>query len=214
MIEKILSGVSDYYSSKLEQHGPTPEGVDWKDRGSQWLRFEQLHKLFDHEPDATVVDLGCGYGAFLDFLQTHGHRGAYCGLDVSEAMVKVARKRHNYRPNARFRVGAAPLSPADYVVSSGIFNVSLHNGPSEWDSYVKNTLQAMNSSSIRGLAFNCLTSYSDPECRREDLYYGDPCYWFDYCKRSFSRNVSLLHDYELYEFTILVRKSSEVRKDD
>jgi hypothetical protein len=29
---------------------------------------------------------------------------------------------------------------------------------------------------------------------------------FDICKRKFSRNVALLHDYGLYEFTILVRK--------
>jgi len=29
---------------------------------------------------------------------------------------------------------------------------------------------------------------------------------FDYCKRTYSRDVALLHDYGLYEFTILVRK--------
>ena len=42
---------------------------------------------------------------------------------------------------------------------------------------------------------------------RLDLYYADPCALFDYCKRSFSRNVALLHDYEIYDFTLLVRKS-------
>jgi hypothetical protein len=30
---------------------------------------------------------------------------------------------------------------------------------------------------------------------------------FDLCKRRYSRNVALLHDYEIYEFTILVRKA-------
>ncbi|HAW53355.1 MAG TPA: SAM-dependent methyltransferase, partial [Flavobacteriales bacterium] len=47
---------------------------------------------------------------------------------------------------------------------------------------------------------------SDPDRKRPDLYYGDPCFFFDYCKRNFSRNVALLHDYNLYDFTILVRK--------
>jgi hypothetical protein len=28
------------------------------------------------------------------------------------------------------------------------------------------------------------------------------------CKRRFSRNVALLHDYDLYEFTVLVRKAA------
>ena len=41
---------------------------------------------------------------------------------------------------------------------------------------------------------------------RPDLYYADPCELFDRCKRRYSRNVALLHDYDLYEFTILVRK--------
>ena len=50
-----------------------------------------------------------------------------------------------------------------------------------------------------------LTTYSDAEKMRPDLYYGDPTFFFDHCKRNYSRNVALLHDYELYDFTILVR---------
>jgi hypothetical protein len=41
---------------------------------------------------------------------------------------------------------------------------------------------------------------------RPDLYYADPLFLFDYCKTKFSTLVSLIHDYPLYEFTILVRK--------
>ena len=51
-----------------------------------------------------------------------------------------------------------------------------------------------------------LSTYSDVERRRADLYYADPHMVFDYCKRTFSPAVALLHDYPLYEFTILVRK--------
>ena len=39
------------------------------------------------------------------------------------------------------------------------------------------------------------------------LYYADPGRLFDLCKRRYSRNIALLHDYGLYEFTILVRKT-------
>ena len=41
---------------------------------------------------------------------------------------------------------------------------------------------------------------------RSDLFYSDPCNLFDICKRKYSRNVALLHDYGLHEFTIIVRK--------
>jgi len=41
---------------------------------------------------------------------------------------------------------------------------------------------------------------------RDDLYYADPCLLFTYCKTRYSRNVALLHDYGLHEFTLFVRK--------
>ena len=47
----------------------------------------------------------------------------------------------------------------------------------------------------------------NPERMRDDLHYGDPCSLFDHCKRAFSKQVALLHDYGLYEFTIRVRKA-------
>ena len=62
-----------------------------------------------------------------------------------------------------------------------------------------------------GFAFNALSLYSDPDRRRPDLYYADPLYWFDHCKRRYCRFVALLHDYPLYEFTILVRKKEGSR---
>ena len=45
---------------------------------------------------------------------------------------------------------------------------------------------------------------SDPDRMRDDLYYADPCFFFDHCMRRFSRRVALLHDYELFDFTMLV----------
>ncbi|RYZ15439.1 MAG: hypothetical protein EOO70_06815 [Myxococcaceae bacterium] len=66
----------------------------------------------------------------------------------------------------------------------------------------------VDASSRKGFAFNCLTSYSDPPFMRDYLHYADPCFYFDLCKRTYSRQVSLLHDYGLYEFTLLVRKAS------
>jgi hypothetical protein len=70
------------------------------------------------------------------------------------------------------------------------------------------TLQQMNRLAIKGFSFDMLTGYSDAErmAQRPDLFYADPLFFFDLCKRNFSRNVALLHDYGLYDFTLLVRK--------
>jgi len=76
----------------------------------------------------------------------------------------------------------------------------------QWLPYILSTLDVMNKKSRLGFAFNMLTKYSDPGYMKKKLYYADPCFIFDYCKRNYSRNVALLHDYDLYEFTIRVLK--------
>jgi hypothetical protein len=71
---------------------------------------------------------------------------------------------------------------------------------------VRETIADLAALGTRGFAFNALTLYSDVEKRRPDLHYADPLELFDHCKRTYSRFVTLLHDYPLYEFTILVRR--------
>jgi hypothetical protein len=98
------------------------------------------------------------------------------------------------------------IDKADYSVASGIFSVKLEHNESEWLSYILSTLEDMNEKSIKGFSFNMLTKYSDKEYMKDNLYYADPLFIFDYCKRNFSKQVALLHDYGLYEFTILIKK--------
>jgi hypothetical protein len=95
---------------------------------------------------------------------------------------------------------------SDYGVASGIFNVRLGRTDAEWQAYIEHMLDQLDRTSRLGFSFNCLTSYSDADRMRPDLYYADPCRLFDFCKRRYARNVALLHDYGLYEFTMLVRK--------
>ena len=97
------------------------------------------------------------------------------------------------------------LRPADHTVASGIFNVKLDVPEEDWREYVLQTLETIAALSTRGFAFNMLTSYSDPDKMRPDLYYGEPALFFDQVKRQYARDVALLHDYGLYEFTIVAR---------
>jgi SAM-dependent methyltransferase len=203
----LLAEVADYYSSKLAAHGDTPLGVDWNGEAGQVLRFEQLARVIDPAAAYSVNDVGCGYGALFDFLAPRHPGISYMGCDISADMVAAARARHPGDGRAQFALGAQPPAVADYSVASGIFNVRLGRSIAEWREYVESTLDLLDRSSSRGFAFNCLTSYSDADRKREDLYYADPCELFDHCKRRHSRDVALLHDYGLYEFTILVRKA-------
>lgn len=203
-----LLGVAHYYSAKLAEHGQTARGVDWNGEESQMLRFEQLCKIIGHSGLFSLNDLGCGYGALYDYLKSRCQNYVYNGYDISPEMIRAAQDRHLKATDANFIVAAEPQMPADYGVASGIFNVRLSQSDTQWREYLQSALDSLNRTSKRGFAFNCLTSYSDTDKMRDYLYYADPCALFDLCKRRYSRHVALLHDYGLYEFTILVRKDA------
>lgn len=205
---EILGEVASYYSEKLAQFGPDPRGVDWNGEESQILRFRQLATIIDSSSAFSVNDLGCGYGALYDFLSQKGVHFEYSGIDVSEDMVAAAQKRFKGTENTQFIVAGEPAQVADYGMASGIFNVRQAHSDEDWLVYLEATLDVLDETSRLGFSFNCLTRYSDSEKMRDYLYYADPCALFDHCKRRYSRNVALLHDYGLYEFTILVRKQS------
>lgn len=204
---RFLDDVAEYYSRKLQVHGDTPLGVDWNGEESQRVRFDQLCKLIDFGADFfSLNDFGCGYGALLEYLQKRHANFAYLGLDISLEMIKVAKKRQGLDRRVRFVASSQPHETADYSVASGVFNVRLGSSDEEWENYLETTLDILDKTSVRGFAFNCLTLYSDEDKRRDYLYYADPGRLFALCKRRYSSQVALLHDYGLYEFTLLVRK--------
>jgi len=121
-------------------------------------------------------------------------------------MILNAIRIHEEHQNAKWYNDIEAVPNADYVIASGIFNVKLKNSEKDWLEYILETLKVINKKSIKGFSFNMLTKYSDAEYMKDNLYYADPLFIFDYCKRNFSKWVTLKHDYPLYEFSIIVKK--------
>lgn len=203
--EEILGAVSRYYAGRLAEHGPVPRGVDWNGEESQRLRHEQFLRLFLGMPNASVLDLGCGYGDFLQFIRSAGHRGAFLGWDVAPEMIEAARRLHGEHENSSWHVGAEPDQTADFAVSSGVLNVRDTIPADVWEEHVRQVIDTLARSGRRGFGFNVLSLSSDAERRRPHLYYADPAQMLRYCLDRYGRHVALLQDYGLWEFTVLVR---------
>jgi SAM-dependent methyltransferase len=56
------------------------------------------------DPQASVLDLGCGHGSLAQALAQAGHKGRYVGLDASPELLQLARARCRH-PQARFLQG-------------------------------------------------------------------------------------------------------------
>ena len=202
-----LEHIKNYFTEKLEKHGATHLGVDYNSPKSQEARFDELIKVIRPATEPySLLDFGSGYGGMYDYLLRLGHKLTYFGYDIAESMVKKGNEIYTDDKNCSFTTELKSIPILDYAIVSGTFNMKLDTDYADWTEIVLEGLNQMNDHTRKGFSSNFLTKYSDADRMREDLYYADPLFIFDYCKKNFSRNVALLHDYELYDFTIIVRK--------
>ena len=164
----IEAGVNRAYARSLARHGPSPQGVFWNSAKSQTSRFAALLAAIRRHWATTgncpvppaIADIGCGYGALLDYLSTHeafaGWR--YLGLDINPAMIRACHERF---PGSRasFRVGGMPPEPVDYALFSGTFNLCMIDDAERWRGYILDSLQNCRPVCRSGMVVNLL-------CRR------------------------------------------------
>ena len=199
----ILKEAEEYFTKKLEENTIGPGVADYNSIEAQRIRFDQISKILPIRDEGfSICDFGCGIGDFYDYLSEKYSEFDYCGIDVCKPVIEKAKSLHD----GRFINDYEIKERYDYIVSSGIFNAKQNTNDEEWRDYIIDTITMYDKYADRGFAFNCLTKYSDEDHKKDYLYYTDPLFIFDYCKTHFSRNVALLHDYGIYDFTILVRK--------
>jgi len=191
------------YEEKLNKYGISPQAMGWRDKVQQYVRFAILSEIGDLN-NHSVLDIGCGFGDFFDFLKQKGMKVEYTGYDISSRLIKIAEKKY---PRAIFKVKDISEEEVnkkfDYVISSGIFNHKLSNN----ENFVREMLTKSFELCNIGIAINMMSSYVDYQ--DEHLYYYHPEAIFAFCK-SLTRRVTLRHDYMPYEFTIYLYKQEGI----
>jgi hypothetical protein len=120
-------------------------------------------------------------------------------------MVRVAADVQQDLPDCRFTSNQGELPRADYTLASGLFHVRLDAPTGAWERHIRETLDHMAEISAIGFAFNLPSGRPDTAAGPDGPYAGDPASWLNHCLRRFPRRVAMLHDYNLQEFTLLVR---------
>ena len=156
----------------------------------------------------SLIDYGCGYGALVGRPRRARERRLLHGLrrlgGDARAGARAARRR---RPLPIRRATRDELEPADYTVASGDLQRQARRAEDDWRRVrARHDRPHWPRLSARGFAFNMLTALLRPAstCATTSTT-ATRCAFFDLCKRDYSRHVALLHDYGLWEFTILVR---------
>lgn len=76
-----------YVSGYLGTYRPISKEAFERDR---WVYQRLFGRLLPGGKDAQILEIGCGYGSFLHFLQQEGYRNVR-GIDLSDEQVRVAR---------------------------------------------------------------------------------------------------------------------------
>jgi len=208
----MISDLKQHYKTLLKEHGPSPEAVQHINKASQYKRFEILTEI---APDMqSVIDVGCGLGDMFQYLNEHGFKGQYLGLDFIPEFISLSEKHFKTHANAQFKecnllTDNIPTG-YDYILLSGVFN----NNQANNEEFMYSTIKKMFDSCKKGIAFNAMSTYVD--FQDDSLYYSDPLKIFDYCKKNLTRRVVLKHDYLVkkgsipFEYTMYLYKEEHV----
>jgi SAM-dependent methyltransferase len=185
------------YSERLKKFGPISQALGWKDETQQKLRFQIFAECIQIDDDTSILDVGCGFGDFYDYLKLDGIDFIYEGCDISPEIIGIAKE---LRRNIRFQIcdlrdGAYLNQSFDYVCISGIFNFKISNN----EKFLQETLVAAYSICKKGVIVNMTTDkvdFKDPL-----LHYYNPGKVVDFCS-SLTRRMIIRHDYPLFEFTL------------
>lgn len=190
-----------WYAGKVREYGFDHRGLGFRTRASQRRRFEALAELGDFD-GASILDVGCGFGDFLEFLAARGVRCRYLGLDACEPMIERCRGR--FEPSeGRFVVADAlafePAERFDYVVASGLFGL---DSPGAHER-IRPTLERLFEWARLGAACNFLSTRSPVPV--EGRIYVDPCKALD-AAFDLTPAARLNHAYLPNDFTLYLYK--------
>jgi len=192
--------IIERYNDRLAQHGATIETMASGTEKRRNIRFKVLFEVGIQDGDS-ILDLGCGFGDFIKYLENEGVSVDYTGYDINPALIEIAKERF---PEKTFEVKdilAEQFPVFDYIVSSSCFNLPL-SGHDNYD-FAEMVMRKCYDHSRKGVAIDFLSSYVD-FCSVEGFHYA-PERLFALAK-GITKRVKLRHDYPLYEFNIYLYK--------
>jgi len=206
MINKVSLSMKEHYKGTIIEHGSCARGVDWRDEDTAEIRHGHMKNLMlFSNSDTTLLDVGCGYGAFLGYLKRKSISVNYSGIDLVKEMIGVAACEH---PEASFIIGdfldEKFKDNFDYLICNGILTQKLDASLLEMERYYKEVVKKMFSLSKIGCCFNMMSTRVN--FFAPNLFYRHPSEVLTYCLSEITQNVRVDHSYGLYEFTVYLYK--------
>lgn len=191
------------YNERLQKFGPTIDALASGNLERHNLRFKIITEV-GFENGHSILDLGCGFGDYYEYLIKNDRKIEYTGYDINENLIENAGIKF---PDVHFEtkdILQEDFPVFDYIVSSACFNLPLTE-QNNYD-FITELLQVCYKHARHGIAIDFNSSYVD-FFSKEGFHY-EPEKVFAIAKQ-ITKRVALRHDYELFEFCIYMYKDFE-----
>lgn len=193
LLRSIVKETALYYDECASLIDDDSKAMGWSSEFNQMLRFDVMTYLVDMT-GRSVLDVGCGDGAFFHYLNEQNIHAQYKGIDVSAKMVQRAQNRY-----PGIHVCQADFFDVqddyDVVVCSGGLSMCSED-PMDYLLAAIDHLFTMSSSH---LVFNLLSSHAPSRSSKFNRY--DPVVVLDACFKK-TPFVTLHHGYLPNDFTV------------
>lgn len=202
-IEKI----KDYYNENNKPDYPDYSLLGWESDTAQQLRFHALVNSLDLN-GKKILDIGCGTGGFLQYLEQRYTDIKYTGVDILEHMISIAKSKKlkgTFLCVDIFKASPFSQNEFDAIFASGTFNINLGNNKK----FIIDALKLFEYISSETVSFNLLNENS---LDREDKYfYSSPKEICELVNSEFPGhfNIQVIEGYLQNDFTIVCHKRSD-----
>ncbi len=201
---KKVEIIKTYYEENHKEGRADHEILGWESRQAQRKRFEILVLNVDLE-GKSLLDVGCGLGNMLEFIEEKKINVRYTGVDLLDSMIECAKRKKlngDFICTDIFKDDLFEKGSFDVIYSSGIFNINLGNNMDFLKKAVKRFLEL----SKNIAAFNLLHTASQD---KEDKYYyynpADVGSLISGAHDNISK-INIIEGYLNNDFTVIIKK--------
>ena len=209
-LSKSEREIAATFNSRFDAYGPKPEASLWFSKSRQLARFSTLIEAIlarISNSGWSIGDVGCGYGGFLDYLETHYKDidFKYYGYDIADRVIEYCSKNLQ-TANATFLHSSRPTRKVDFHVMSGTYNYAPETSVRIWSSYVRNELKHILDKTNQCMIFNLMVA-DKPTISNADIFYEELGSFLSFCNTHLGQTTVYGHPLLKQEKTFCVTKS-------
>jgi 2-polyprenyl-3-methyl-5-hydroxy-6-metoxy-1,4-benzoquinol methylase len=179
-----------FYNRHLKDFGDAPQAVRWTPEG-QRRRYETLLRIAGDISGKKILDFGCGKGDLYGFIKERGISINYCGIDVNENLIKLAKSKYPETEFIAVDLEESEFERAfDVIFICGVFNLRIAG----IEESMKNVLKTLFRLCKETLHVNFLSYYIAQ--RNVELFYVKPEEILKFAITELSPSVKLMNDKE------------------